>query len=411
MDQSNYPKVTITRIGVPSGNPLILDDINYGYLDTAGISLSGDVTTDVTQYVHSVSIKRGKSNELDRYQAGNASVEFVNHQRVFDPVYGTGIEPKSRISIANTGGEVLFVGWIDDWNLDYAVNGDSIASCTCSDGFSLLSQQYLAATSWSSELPGLRVAKVLGADTVQWALADTAIADGNKTLVADTITANTNALEYLQLIETTDRGRLFMSRDGKLTFESSNTTGWTTGSVPPTISDDGLSFTGSGSGIPFQEIGVNYGSELLYNTITASSYSASTATVIDTLSVSKFGIAAQSFDGVLTNSTSDLVDFAWSYANTYAEPTLRFNSVKLALHNTSVPTSVLTYDIGDLIYIRFTPNKIGSPLIKLCRINGLSWEFVNRNGFLTIDLNTEINFPLILDDQYVGLLDYNGLAY
>lgn len=51
------------------------------------ISADGFSTYDVTSYVKSVNIDRGRSRELDKFEAGTFSVAFENRTRYFDPQY------------------------------------------------------------------------------------------------------------------------------------------------------------------------------------------------------------------------------------------------------------------------------------------------------------------------------------
>ena len=51
------------------------------------VSADGATTYDVSAYVRSVSIDRGRSRELDKFEAGTFSVDFENRLRYFDPKY------------------------------------------------------------------------------------------------------------------------------------------------------------------------------------------------------------------------------------------------------------------------------------------------------------------------------------
>jgi hypothetical protein len=102
------------------GVSFTLNDTTKGKLDSIYV-LGGDVLTDVTNYVASVSVNRGKSRELDRYTAGNVSVTLHNDSRTFDPFntaspYYGNIVPRKPIVI-ETNGDRVFTGFIDDWNL------------------------------------------------------------------------------------------------------------------------------------------------------------------------------------------------------------------------------------------------------------------------------------------------------
>jgi hypothetical protein len=51
------------------------------------ISVDGFSTYDVTSYVKSVSVERGRSRELDKFEAGTFTIAFENRLRYFDPQY------------------------------------------------------------------------------------------------------------------------------------------------------------------------------------------------------------------------------------------------------------------------------------------------------------------------------------
>ena len=124
------------------GSFFALNDPVRGVLDSEYV-LGGDVLVDVTNYVASVSIDRGKSRELDRFTAGQASVTLHNDDRTFDPFYSgspfaTQILPRKQVVI-ETNGIRQFTGYIDDWDLRYELGGKSFASISCIDGFLQLS--------------------------------------------------------------------------------------------------------------------------------------------------------------------------------------------------------------------------------------------------------------------------------
>ena len=109
-------------LAASGGNLFTLNDTVKGKLNSTYV-LGGDVLTDVTQYVASVTVDRGKSRELDRYTAGHASVTLHNDTRIFDPfntssIYYSQILPRKPIAI-ETNGDRVFTGFIDDWDLTY----------------------------------------------------------------------------------------------------------------------------------------------------------------------------------------------------------------------------------------------------------------------------------------------------
>lgn len=114
-----------------------------------GSTMSSIVWTDVTDYVRSVSISRGRSNELDDFQTGRATVVLSNGDRRFDPEYASGpyygsLTPMRpvRIGASYDGGfyQELFMGWVDGWPQSYVGDFDSTVTLNVSDGFKVLNQ-------------------------------------------------------------------------------------------------------------------------------------------------------------------------------------------------------------------------------------------------------------------------------
>jgi len=108
-----------------------LDDATAGKLNNTSFLLGGTIFFDVTQYVLGLSIRRGKSRQLDRYGTGQANVVFDNNGRVFDPEYADSpyfgqIIPRREIRITS-GSSVQYFGSVDDWNLNYEPTGDNLS--------------------------------------------------------------------------------------------------------------------------------------------------------------------------------------------------------------------------------------------------------------------------------------------
>ena len=145
-----------------------------GKLNNTSYRLAGPIFYDITDKVRSVSTKRGKNRELDRYSAGNATVSLNNEDRAFDPLntasifYGN-IIPRRQIRI-RSGGYDQFNGVIEDWNLGYDISGKSNAEIVAADGFTLLAQQTLTPGTATVEKTGARINAVLSQPTVAWPL-------------------------------------------------------------------------------------------------------------------------------------------------------------------------------------------------------------------------------------------------
>jgi len=177
---------------------------------------------DVTQYVQSVSINRGKSREQNFFTAGNATVVFHNDSRVFDPFYISSpyygnVLPRKEVVI-KTSSVTQFTGFIDDWDFNYELGNKSFATISCVDAFLQLTANELDAFTTTSQLSGARINAILNRAEVNWPAGSRDIDTGLVTLQADAVAENQNVLSYLQLVEQTEVGSLFIAKDGKLTF-------------------------------------------------------------------------------------------------------------------------------------------------------------------------------------------------
>jgi len=396
-------------LSASGGNLFTLNDTTKGVLDSSYV-LGGDVLTDVTQYVASVSINRGKSRELDRYNAGNASVVLHNDSRIFDPfntasIYNGNIVPRKPIAI-ETNGIRVFTGFIDDWDLTYDISGKSYASVTAQDGFMRLSAAELDTFTTTSQLSSDRVTAILNRAEVAWPIANRSIETGLTTLQADTVLDNTNALQYLQLVDTTENGQLFMSRSGAVTFKNRAFN-------PSFISTVVYADDATPNAIRYSNIEVIYGSENLYNRVAVTRNGGTTQVADSTTSQDAYGVASYSIDGVLLTSDTEAFNLASYLVGLYDQPELRINQVTVNLHDKTPEQvdQICLLEIADVVQVIFTPNQIGSPINQYAMVTGISHDIGIDNHRVSIQLASVSITNFVLDSAQFGILDTNILAY
>lgn len=387
-----------------TGGPfLTLDDPIKGKLDDPDWVLAGSYFIDVTDSVRQYNTSRGRSRELDKYQTGVASVVFDNRNRDFDPAYASSpyygnIIPRRdlRISVNNV---VTYTGVIDDWNLDYGLNTDSVTVGAATDGFSVLAKQTLTGGTATAQSSGARVEAILNTSDVNWSAVTRDIDTGSATLGADVITPDTNALQYLQTIETSEQGALFIGKNGYVTFRGRNDLPSSVGAVK--LSDDG-------TGIPYTGMSVVYGSELLYNEVViGSSITASTAIARDLDSQSAYGISNLTLLDLPLNTEQQIVDTAVYLASKYSQPEYRFEAVEINLDKLSTEdqNKILGLELFDVVNIVFTPNNIPPAISRYAQVtriehSGRVSDFKVTLGFATLETTT-----FKLDDPVFGTLD------
>ena len=382
-----------------------LDDPITGELD-GPFGLGGLSFADATEYVQEVSIKRGKLNPLDRFDAGSASVVFDNTTRFFDPL---GTSPFSQQLLPRRGIRIfsadvpIFVGIVEDWNLDYDRSGDSKSIAVATDKFLLLASQELEEFFTTEQKSGDRIVTILNKPEVLWPAGERDIETGQVTLQDDFIEDNTNVLEYLQLIAESESGSLFLAADGKLTFFDK---------LKGPSSVDLVTFSDDGVDLPFQEIKALYGGEFLYNRVIIQALLGVPQISEDTTSQTFYGISTLSITDLLMKNDADAASKSAAILNKYKEPNYRFESLTTNLNalDDTESLALLNRDLTDVIQVKFTPNQTGAEIDKLGAIIGIEHSIQPGSHRISFNLDTLDFAPFVLDDAVFGVLDEYGLG-
>lgn len=391
------------------GGPFFtLDDSVQGVLDNTLFTLGGTLFYDVTDRVRTINVSRGKSRELDRFTAGLATVDFNNNDRAFDPLFTSSpffgqIVPRRDVRI-KANGSAVFYGYVDDWNLDYSTDGLSTCRMDASDAFTILAQQALAGGTALSQLTGARFDAVLDEPEVSWPATQRSIEVGQQLLQADFIEPNTNVLEYLQLVSTSEPGAFFVGGNGNITFVDRSDTLSSTGQ--PEFSDDG-------TGIPFVELGVIYGSELLFNRVIVSRLNGGTAIADDSDSQNSYGVAVLEQSNLLVANDTDATSLASYLLGQYSEPEYRFETLGVALEDLDGTNTakVLGLELGNVVEVRFTPNKIGTQIDKYARVIKIDHSINPSSHRLVFGFQTLDYASFVLDDSEFGIMDIGRLGF
>jgi hypothetical protein len=329
-----------------------LDDPEAGVIGSDEFVIGGVQFVDVTTRVRGVSIGRGKNRDLDRFNAGTLNVQFNNQDRAFDPLFPSSpfagnIVPRRDVRVL-ADGTAQYVGKVLDWNFDYSPGGESTAELQAADAFTFLAQQILTAGTATPQTTGERLDAVLSQPSVDWPVEQRSIDTGASTLGPDVFAGN--VLTYLQKVEQSEGGLLFIDKSGRVAFRDRLAT--------PTV-DNVTVFADDGTGIPFSPAAVEFGTEQLYNQVVVTSPTGD-ATANNVLSQTRYGILENTVNTLLTGP-EQLQGYADFLVGRYAEPEYRFAQilVQLRLLTPSQEQDVLALEIGDVIEIKLTPNNIG----------------------------------------------------
>ena len=392
------------------GSPFLLDDAFYGVLDTAGRGTLGGVTmVDLTYLVESVNITRGRSRQLDQFNAGTATIAFDNASQILNPSntsspYYPFVLPRCPVQIL-ANGIPIYTGLVTDWNLDYDISNQDIMYASCSDQFTVLANQSLNAVTPSAELSGARINAVLSLPEINYQGAR-AIDTGSSTLGAYAIAQDTNVLNYLQLVNTSEQGYLFMSANGTLTFKGRS-------SVLNPVA--GATFNTDGTGLPYQTLVNQYGDELLYNYIVTQSPAGAKQTASNASSIALYQAQQYALLDLLNSTTTEVAGLGNYLLGKYQNPVLRFTglstqmaalsatnqNIVLGLDLTSICTVVKNFVVG-------TPATETQTLI----VSGISHNITPGSHIVSYTFeSTDGNQYLTLDDAIFGTLDNNLLSF
>jgi len=393
-----------------AGNFFTLSDPVRGVLDNTDFVLSGDVLQDVTDDVLSVSFRRGRSKQLEVFQAGAVDVELRNNERKYDPSAGTAItpfgasmRPRKQI-VVDANGSRVFTGLVDDWNLDYSLDGNHRASVTGADAFMVLANQFLSPGTVVQQLTGARVSAVLDRPEIGWPAGRREISVGKATVQAQTLPADDpfNVLEYLQQVELAEPGAFFVGKEGQLIFRDR----------ADSQRDVQIVFSDDGSGVPFTGLSVAYGSEELRNRVTVSRLGAGTVTSVGTASVDEYGAIDFELKDSLLSSDVQAQDLADYLVNTFSEPQFRVNSLEVNLNGMGAADSarVLRLELGDVVRVKFTPSGLGDQIDQFLSVDSVEHSVGVFDYVVRFALSrTELGF--VLDSPVFGVLDDGRLAF
>jgi hypothetical protein len=406
-----------------------LDSATLGTLDgVASLLGGGQVLVDVSTYVRDFSTTRGKTRELERFQAGQASVAFNNSQRIFDPTFAASpffgqIEPRRQmvISVDDT---VQYEGTIDDWNISYERGGNSVATAVAFDGIANLANITLEdftpsgavlesrffvlndATKGKLDDAGFFLAGTDGVvytgrainsalNNIQWPQSKRDLDTGQAILETNPISNDTTALDYLQKAAISEPSGVFISKTGDVKFIERNA-----GLVgfKPLFSDDG-------TGIPYSIVSVIFGTELLYNQVLVSN-ATTQATSTNSTSISLYGKRDVTRETFL-NSSGQLSQLADSLVVKFGEPEFRFEVIEVNLANldSTQRQQMLDLELGDFVQVKFTPNNIAPAIERYGEVISTKSAFTPDSEIIQIGLQSVQGSLIVLDEAAFGRLN------
>lgn len=396
------------ELGFPT-NVFTLDSATDGLLDSDYLdgTLIGE---DVSAYAQDVSISRGRSDQLQNFNAGTFSVRLLNRDRRFDPINQSspywnstlgvsGVAPRRKVTVLSNG-VALFSGRITDIDVSYepnqpsATSENSYVTITASDDFVLLANTYTSSAITPTEvLSGTRVTEILDLPEVNYPAtrnidAGSAALGGGATF---DIPANTNVLTYLQSVGASEQGYFFVAANGDLTF---------TDRITSAFSSPVAYFSDTGTNIPYTNLSVMYGQEFLYNKVVCQVEGGTDQVANDVASQTEYGISTLNLSGLLLVDDAAALTLASELLERYKVPEYRFDKLQTIYNRLgSVDQATLTaVDIGDVVSITRTyPTGTPASVTKEYSIENIRHVITPNSHTVEYGLSVaDIVYPFIL---------------
>ena len=397
----------------------LLDDATAGVLDNTTYVLDGTTQfASVLDGITQVNVRRGRRDQGDQFSAGTMSFTMLDTDGVFmpfdedSPYYDTaeakpGLAPMRRVQLSRYSAtnvkEYLFKGVIVNFDYNFALGGLDTVTVYCADDFYLLAQTYLDEYNPSEELSSARLSAILDRPEVDFPLAARDISTGTQTLggaSAFTIANGTNVLGYCSKINEAEQGRLFMSRDGDLTFQPRIGT-----TLDPAIAN----FHDDGTNIPYNGLGITFEADQVTNRAVVQILGSNNPQVADdTGSQATYFIQTYSITDSLLHSDSAALDLATYLLDPNPEPRFTSLNTAFAMLSSAQRDTVAVIDIGDTITIEksFAPGSNPASLAQELSVEGIEHSINVNNGHIVTYYTspTTIVYELILDDPTFGII-------
>jgi len=402
----------------------LLDDATAGVLNNSTYVLDGTTNyASVLDGINQVNVRRGRKDQGDQFSAGTMTFTMLDTSGIFNPFdenspyYDSttakpGLAPMRRVRLSRYNNsnvkQYLFVGYIVNYDYNFSLGGLDTVTVYCADDFYLLAQTYLAEYNVSEELSSVRLSAILDRPEVDFPAASRAISTGTQTLGGDaafTIPNGTNVLGYCSQINEAEQGRLFMSRDGNLTFQPR---------IGTTLAASVADFHDDGTNIKYNGVGITFEADQVTNRAVVQHLGSNNPQVAeDTGSQALYFIQTYSITDSLLHSDTAALELATYLLDPLPEPRYTSLNTQLNMLTTTQRDTIAIIDIGQTITIEktFASGAGTAQLAQELSVEGIEMTInVNTGHAITyFTAPTTIVYELILDDPTYGIISADNV--
>lgn len=376
----------------------------------------GATSYNITNQVNNIAIRRGRNRTSNKFEAGTADVVLYdqngnwNPANTSSPYYGY-LTPMQKIIISvDIGASTyqLFTGYIAEYAYQFATSVDDVNKVTlrCVDAMKMLAISTTAPAGYVGDgtYTGTAVNNILTA--IGWSPTLRNIDQGNTTVqMPDAVTYT--ALEAIQLMENTEAGGFFVSRDGIMTFKSRD---YIYRTMSDWVSPGRFKFADSGSGYPFNQATIANDDTLLLNQVSVTRKGGNTQQVSDATSITTYFLHDGVRAGVLLQSDSEALSMARQILATRKTPEVRVNTLTFNLFLDSINTIVCDYELlRSVEVVKAMPGN--TTITNTAIVDAIHYDLSRDSMVATLFISEPLLRGFIVSDNYAGRLDYNVVAY
>jgi hypothetical protein len=283
--------------------------------------------TIITQDVISMHIKRGRQYELDRFEAGTATLILKNIHGFYWPdnsssPYHDNLDIGKRVNIRATYGATtydLYTGFVEWWKPSWLSSSGGlipVMQVHCADLLALLSRKKLNdAGGYAEELSGTRIDNVL--DTLGW-LGGSDLDAGQQSMQATGALANVNAMSHIQKVCESELSLFYIAGDGDAQYEDrSHRT-----AAPHTVSQATLTDT-------MTDVEFVLDDKLLYNDVRSTRTGGTEQVATDSTSQRAYGPRTLEASGLLLTDDVPARNRSYYLLARLATPVMRARSITI----------------------------------------------------------------------------------
>ena len=402
-----------------------LDDDLKGELDNTEYVLDG-----VSQYAEvmdgtiALTAKRGRANTGDQFGYGtmNFTLNDTFADGVFNPFDTTspyfdpandqpGLAPLRQVRFSRYDSlnvkKYLWVGYIVNYDYTFTLGGLDTVSVNCADFSYQLGQTFLAEWNVTEQLSSERFDDMLDLPEVAYT-GTRSIETGVATLggaAAWTVANGTSVAAYANKINEAEYGRIFVDREGTITFQKR--LGTTLGVPTAEFHDDGTE-------ISYSAIDISFQADTVVNRASIQHAGAASPQVAeDLVSQAAYLVQTQSItDSLLHNDAAALTLAEYLIS---PDPEARFNFLGTEFPGTPAldQDTLALLDVGDLINIQKSITTSAGPtqFAQDLTIEGLEHRLTLSAGHAVTYFTspTTIVYELILNDIVYGRIDEDNV--